>query len=202
MKLYQFAGALIAAAVLTGCAHPVMIVPNMAKIERSADAPPRIKSKVGYYINEASRTQVVTTPGGGGDKVTSMPYRDLESGLYMMLTNVFDGVTRLKTPDDKEAINNNQIAYIITPEIVPSSSSSSALTWPPTHFDIDLTCKITDASGKPVDSIKVTGKGDAEFSEFKMDHGLSGKRAAEDALQRMQRKLLELKLTPGATVSQ
>lgn len=195
MNFYKLGATLLAAAVLTGCAHPLTITPNVAKIERSADAPPRAKAKVGYYFNDALRTQEVTTPGGGGDKVTTVPYRDMEAGFYVMLSNVFDGVTRLKTPADQEAISSNGLSYIITPEIVANSSSSSALTWPPTQFSIDLTCKITDTSGKLLDSVKVTGEGKAEFAEFKQDFGLSGKRATEEALLRMQGKLLDLKLT-------
>lgn len=194
MNFYKLAATLLAAAALTGCAHPLMITPNVAKIERGAEAPPRAQAKVGYYINDALRTQEVTTPGGGGDKVTTVPYRDMEAGFYTMLGNVFDGVTRLKTPTDQEAIASNGLSYIITPEIVANSSSPSALTWPPTEFSIDLTCKITDASGKLLDNVKVSGKGKAEFDEFKADFGLSGKRATEDALLRMQGKLLDLKL--------
>lgn len=200
MNFYKIAAGLAVVAALAGCAHPLTITPNIAKIEREAGAPPRVKSKVGYYINDVLRNQDVTTSGGGGDKVTSVPYRDMEAGFYMMLSNVFDGVTRLKAPDDKNAISDNGISYIITPEIQVTSSSSSVMTWPPTHFNVDLTCTIADTSGKLITSAKVVGQGDAEFEEFKKDFGLSGKRATENALLQMQRKLLEMKL-PQAGVA-
>jgi hypothetical protein len=199
MKLFKLAACLLAAAALAGCAHPLTITPNLAKLERDSTTPPRIKAKVGYYIADNLRTQEVTTPGGGGDKVTSVPYRDVEAGLYTMLGNVFDGVTRLKSPTDRDAIRNNGISYIITPEIAATSSSPSMLTWPPTEFHIDLLCKITDLDGKLLDSPKVVGHGQAEWAELKGDFALSGKRAAEDALMQMQRKLLVEKLVPQAT---
>lgn len=194
MNFNKIAVSLIIVAALAGCAHPLSITPNIAKIEREASAPPRSKSKVGYYINSAIRNQEVTSAGGGGDKVTSTPYRDLEVGLYAMFSNVFEGVTLLKAPSDQKTIGEAGISYVITPEIQVSSSSSSPFTWPPTHFNVDLTCTVSDASGRLINTAKVVGQGDAEFSEFKSDFGLSGKRAAENALQQMQRKLLEMKL--------
>jgi hypothetical protein len=74
--------------------------------------------------------------------------------------------------------------------MVTDSSSPSPFTWPPTKFNIDLTCDIADATGNPILSKKVTGEGNAEFDEFKKDFSLSGKRAAEDALLKMQKTLL------------
>jgi hypothetical protein len=200
MNFYRLTASLVFAAALAGCAHPLTITPNLAKLEREAGAPARIKAKVGYYISDSARSQQVTTPGGGGDKVTSVPYRDVETGLYMMLNNVFEGVTRLTAPTDAKAISSNGLSYIITPEIVANSSSSSMLTWPPTDFNIDLSCTITDLDGKVIDSPKVVGHGKAEFAEFKADFALAGKRAAEDALLQMQRKLLALPLAPPQAV--
>lgn len=199
MNFYKMLVSLIAVAALAGCAHPLAINPNIEKIARDSSAPPRIKAKVGYYINDALRNQEITTSGGGGDKVTSMPYRDIEAGFYMMLANVFEGVTRMKVPVDANAIKENGINYIITPEIQVTSSSSSLMTWPPTRFNVDLSCTVSDASGGLINSAKVVGQGNAEFEEFKKDFSLSGKRATEDALLRMQRKLLDMKLLPTST---
>ncbi|RJF96335.1 hypothetical protein D3871_21030 [Noviherbaspirillum saxi] len=142
-------------------------------------------------MSEDVRTKEVTTPGGGGDKVSYQPYRDMETAFYKMLTNVFGSVTKLKTAKDAEAISRNNVSYIITPEIVTNSSSPSPFTWPPTKFNVDLTCQITDALGNPVLTKSVSGEGNAEFSEFKSDFSLSGKRASQDALLKMQRVLLE-----------
>ncbi len=195
MNILKLSTALLVAAVLSGCAHPVMIAPALAKLERRADAKPKIKANVGYVLNDAQRSQTFETLGGGGDKVTSTPYRDLETGFYKMLTNVFNNVAILKKADDQDAIRTNQLSYLITPRVVPTSSSSSVLTWPPTDFSVDLTCDISDANGKLIDTKRVVGKGHAEFSEFKSDFGMSGKRAMEDALLQMQKVLLDMPQT-------
>ncbi len=192
LHVLKLAGAALLLAVLGGCSHPLMIAPDIAKIERPADAKPKIKASVGYYVNEALRNEEKVTPGGGGDKVTSTPYRDLEVGFYKMLTNVFDQVTTLKNPADKDAIGKNKISYVITPRVTPASSSSSMLTWPPTYFSIDLVCEVSDANGKLIDTKRVVGKGNAEFDDFKKDFSLAGKLAMQDALLQMQKQLLDL----------
>ncbi|OGB24519.1 MAG: hypothetical protein A3I66_10740 [Burkholderiales bacterium RIFCSPLOWO2_02_FULL_57_36] len=140
---------------------------------------------------EDVRIKEVITPGGGGDKVSYQPYRDIETAFYKMLTNVFGNVTKLKTPKDADAISKNNIAYVITPQLLTDSSSPSPFTWPPTKFSVDLTCNIADAAGNPVISKNVSGTGAAEFSEFKADFSLSAKRASQDALLKMQQALLD-----------
>ncbi|UGQ46388.1 hypothetical protein [Massilia endophytica] len=181
----------VAAVLLTACSHPIVITPDIAKIERPADAKPRVKANVGYYVDAAQREQERITPGGGGDKVSTKPYRDLEVGFYKMLTNVYENVTTLKSPSDQQAIQQNALNYIVKPRIEPNSSSSSMMTWPPTYFTVDLVCEISDTSGRTIDTKRVVGKGNAEFSEFKNDFGLSGKLAMQDALLQMQKLLLE-----------
>ena len=52
---------------------------------------------------------------------------------------------------------------------------------------------MTDLSGKLVSTATVNGQGLAEFDEFKHDFPLSGKRAALDALLKMQDALLQSK---------
>jgi hypothetical protein len=192
MKLIKLAFAALGALILVGCAHPLQITPNIAKIERPADAKPKIKANAGFYVNAALRNEEKITPGGGGDKVQTTPYRDLEIGFYKMLTNVFENVSTLDNARDHDAITKKQIRYVISPTVAPNSSSSSMLTWPPTFFSIDLTCEILDADGKLIDTKRVVGKGQAEFSEFKNDFALAGRLAMEDALLQMQRLLLDL----------
>jgi len=192
MKLFKTLALFAAALALTGCAHHLQIAPDLAKIERPAEAKPKIQANVAYYINDNLRKEEKITPGGGGDKVTTAPYRDLEVGFYKMLGNVFENVTLLKTQGDGNAIAQQHIDYIITPVVTPNSSSSSVLTWPPTHFSIDLACDISDANGKLLYRKQVVGEGNAEFSEFKSDFALSGKLAMQDALLKMQAQLLEL----------
>lgn len=190
MRIIKLVSSLFAAAVLVGCAHPIMMTPDVAKIERDAASQP-IRKDVAYFIADDLRNREVTTPGGGGDKVSYVPYRDIETGFYKMLTNVFGNVTKLKSPADMEAIKKNNVAYVITPTVVTNSSSPSPFTWPPTQFYVELTCDITDAAGNKVVSPKVMGEGRAEFDEFKSDFSLSAKRGAQDALLKMQRALLE-----------
>ena len=191
MKNLKFAFLLAAAAVLTGCAHPVMISPKLDQIALPADAKPKSQAKVAYFIPAELLAKEVVTPGGGGDKVTSYPYRDLETSLYKMLSNVFDGVHKAKSADDRAALSANVVSYLITPTITVSSDSSSAFTWPPTDFTVDLQCSIVDKDGKLVESKTVSGSGKATFDEFKSDVGLSGKRAAEADVLKMQKELLD-----------
>jgi len=183
--------AVAAAAILCGCAHPLSIGPDIAKIERGDGVQPLDKN-VGYYIAPDVRERAVTTPGGGGDSVTYAPYKDMETALYKMLGNVFKTVTRLKSPTDADAMAKNSISYVISPEIRTDSSSPSPFTWPPTVFFVTLTCRIADTSGKVVASPTVTATGRAEFEEFKTDFSLSGKRAGLDAMLQMQETLLRL----------
>lgn len=174
--------------ILGGCAHPIVISPDINKIT-PVPGSTTIKKNVAYYVDPALSTKIVKTGGGGGDFVQYTPYKDTEMGFYKMLTNVFSNVTRI-TSLDKDQMSKDSISYIISPDLVTNSSSSSALTWPPTQFDVTLTSKITDPAGNVIAQPSVSGSGSASFSEFKSDFSLSGKRAVEDALQKMQQKLL------------
>lgn len=174
---------------LAGCAHPMGINPDLNKIALP-DTAQAMQKHVAYYISDTMLQTEVTSGGGAGDKVSYFPYRDMELALYKMLSNIFGEVTRLKNPLDKEALAARKIVYLITPQISTASSSSSALTWPPTHFSVDLTCIITNPGGKEVVSKKVVGIGAAEFSEFKKDPSVTGRRAVEDAVLKMQQALL------------
>lgn len=182
---------LIVCAMLTACAHPLVISPDINKVTPSLRSN-LIPKSVGYYISPELLEKKVTTSGGGGDSVIYTPYKDTETAFYKMLTNVFTNVTRLKTPSESAVISKQSIDYIIVPEIATSSSSPSAFTWPPTQFNVNLTCKISDPTGKTIAQLSVVGAGHAEFDEFRSDFSLSGKRASEDALLKMQEALLKL----------
>ncbi len=191
MRILKLISLLALVAIITGCAHPLVISPDISKIEQPAKAQPIDKS-VGYYIPADIRDKSVKTRGGGGDSVTYKPYKDIEAAFYKMLGNVFKNVTMLKTPNDAVAIEKHSINYIITPEIKTESSSSSIFTWPPTKFKVNLTCNIANVSGKVIGKPAVTGEGRAEFNEFRSDFSLSGKRATLDALLKMQDALLKM----------
>lgn len=192
MDIRKLAVTLAAAIFLTGCAHPLVITPDLAKLEAPAKAVPH-KAVVGYYISEEQRTQEVITPGGGGDRVSYFPYRDMDAGLYKVLGNCFADVVRLKSPADEAAVSQYKVGYIITPQLKTDSSSPSPFTWPPTRFTADLSANITDSTGTPVATKTVQGVGRAEFDEFKMEYSLSGRRAMEDALQKLQQVILDAK---------
>lgn len=192
MDIRKLAVTLAAAIFLTGCAHPLVITPDLAKLEAPAKAVPH-KAVVGYYISEEQRTQEVITPGGGGDRVSYFPYRDMDAGLYKVLGNCFADVVRLKSPADEAAVSQYKVGYIITPQLKTDSSSPSPFTWPPTRFTVDLSANITDSTGTPVATKTVQGVGRAEFDEFKMEYSLSGRRAMEDALQKLQQVILDAK---------
>lgn len=194
MKGLKVAFVLAVAAIMTGCAHPVIISPKIDQITLPADAKAKSQAKVAYFIPADLLAKEVETPGGGGDKVTSVPYRDLEVGLYKMLSNVFDSVVKVKSADDHETMAAKGVSYLITPTINVNSKSSSAMTWPPTDFTVDLQCSIVDKNGKLVDTKTVSGSGHAPFSEFKAAPGLSGQRAAEAAILKMQKELLDSQL--------
>lgn len=177
-------------ASLVGCAHPYVISPDMVKIERLSSAQP-IKKNVAYYISPDMLNKEVETPGGGGDSVKYKPYKDIEMAFYKMLSNTFENVTVLKTPQNAELMQKNNISYVITPSLLTNSSSSSVVTWVPTKFNVDLTCTVNDASGNLVVVANVIAEGNAEFDEWKKDFPLAGKRAAEKALNMMHSKLLD-----------
>ena len=171
----------------TGCAHSIVTTPDLAELKHG-DANP-IDKNVGYYVSKEDREMKVTTPGGGGDKVSYYPYKELEPALYKTLSNVFRRAYVLESPDDAQVIQEKAIALVFTPRISTNSSSDSILTWPPTKFTVILACKAVDATGKVVWEKQFTGEGAAEFQEFKADHSLSAKRASQSAFQQLQRAL-------------
>lgn len=181
--------ALLAVSLLTACAHPITLGGNVSKLSGTGQA--KIAHKVGLLVTDEQRNLQVTTPGGGGDKVSYQPYRDLESGLYVALSESFAGVTRVASPNDTK-IASEQLRYVVKPTIATTSSSPSPFTWPPTVFTVELTCKITDSTDKLLTEVKVLGEGRAEFEEFKADASLSARRASDDALTKLMKAFAEV----------
>ena len=181
---------LLALALLSGCAHPILIGPDNTKLPTTSSSVAPKTLSVGYFISDADRARRVITPGGGGDKVEYAPYKDLEPGLFRVLGNVFTDVHVLKSLDDKGYIVAKGIKLILRPSISTNSSSPSPFTWPPTEFEVLIDVQAVDASGVSVWKTTVSGKGKAEFSEFKSDFGLAAKRASEAALSNLQAALM------------
>ena len=184
MRAFVALAAVLGIAVLGGCAHPITITPDLAAVSTSGGTP--IKKNVGYYMAPEDKARQFTTAGGGGDKISHYPYRDLDAGIYKVLSNVFQNVSVLKSATDTETIRKDGITYVFVPEIVPSSLSDSLITWPPTSFTVLLTCTVYDANGKVIGKKTVVGNGAATFDEFKRDFSLAGRRASADALAKLQ----------------
>lgn len=185
-----FVGIVVAVLLLGACAHPITINPTSTPL-RSED---QLYSKkvVGYVMTDADREKQVTTEGGGGDKVSYFPYRDIEKDIRDALKSIYSDVVLVRSPTDVEAIQREQIFFVFALEIYTNSNSDSIFTWPPTKFSIDLLSTVTDATGNILARVRVIGQGAASFSEFSVlsfsefsgDYGLAGRRAARDALEK------------------
>ena len=176
-RMLKTVAVLAFAALLGACAHPISL--------SGSKSPERVESqlvdkKVAYVINDADRAKQVTTPGGGGDKVSYFPYRDLEKSIRDALRSVYRDVVAVRSTNDTQGIRDAGAVLVFTPQITTTSSSPSPLTWPPTVFTTEIACVVTDASGIEIARVAATGKGAAEFSEFKGDFSLSAKRATDD----------------------
>lgn len=173
---------------LTGCSHKISIDPSLEKI-RATTIENKIDVNVGYYISKHNKKLKVITPGGGGDKVEYMPYKDTESAFNTILSKVFNRVYSLKSFNDKAYIESKDIRYIFTPTIKTNSSSDSAFTWPPTKFTVALKCEAVSLDGTKIWEETTYEEGNAEYSEFKENFSLSAQRATEKAFQSMLNKL-------------
>lgn len=175
-----FAGSLVA--LLVACAHPISLEP--AKLPQRAESG-LVAKKVAYAISDADKAREVTTPGGGGDKVSYFPYRDMERALRAALRAVYQDVSAVKSASDLAAVKEIGASYVFTPEITTTSSSPSPFTWPPTKFSTEVSCTVTDANGVMVARVRANGEGAAEFEEFKSDFSLSARRAVGDVAEKL-----------------
>lgn len=183
-----FALALLLA--LGGCAHPIQLVPEPAQLVGQGGAD-KIDRPVVLVVTDAQLSQEVVSPGGGGDKVSYKPYKDLQTGMYIALGEVFTRASLANGPSDPR-IGTDPATVVVTPTITTTSYSPSLFTWPPTIFTITLEFAFREASGaRALTTVRVQGEGRAEFDEFKSDFSLSSKRAAQDALTRMVKAIQE-----------
>jgi hypothetical protein len=179
----RIALALAFAAVLAGCAHPISLSTEAAPPQRVDTY--LVPKKVAYAMSDAERGKQAITPGGGGDRISYYPYRDLEKSIRDALRAVYQDVVVIPSAADAGAVKASGAAYVFTPVITTSSSSSSVLTWPPTEFTTEIACTVTDPAGAEIARVKATGRGAAEFSEFKHDLALSAKRASAEVANQL-----------------
>jgi hypothetical protein len=180
-------GLVLFACLLGGCAHQIVITPELRSIEKPATP---IDKKVGYYISPADRAVQVTSAGGGGDKVSYYPYRELEPALQKVLFNVFRDVQNVSSPNDSAYLKQQGIAYVFVPTVHTESSSSGVLTWMPTHFIVSLSCIAYDSDGKQVWQHSVSGTGDAEFHELKGDFSAAARKASQNAFGELEKAII------------
>jgi len=188
MKKISVITALVAVMFASGCAHMINITPPANTI--SAEDITKIDKTVGYYISKEQRALLVTSKGGGGDKVTYHPYAELEPALSQVLSNTYTKVVPLAAINDKAELESKQIAYVFAPVITTTSSSSSALTWPPTNFTVTIACTAANGSGANVWNSTITGTGEAVFADFKHDFSLAARRASKDAFNQLQKGIV------------
>ena len=89
---------------LSACAHTIAISPISTPARIDANL---IQKKVAYVMTDVDRSKQITTAGGGGDKVTYLPYRDLEKVIRDALRSVYSDVLVIKSNTDSEAIKSN-----------------------------------------------------------------------------------------------
>jgi hypothetical protein len=77
------------------------------------------------------------------------------------------------------------------PDIQTMSSSDSALTWPPTFFQVIVKYQLLDLAGKAVAEDVISGEGNASFSEFSSNFNLAAQRASSTAMGKLKQSLLD-----------
>jgi hypothetical protein len=180
---------LTALLALAGCAHDITIAPNLDNLPRS-EAAQKVQKKVGYYISDANRAKMVTTPGGGGDNVQYQLYSNLDAGIYRILSNVFADVSVVQDKSDIRALTDKGISLVFTPTITTTSSSRNIMFWAPTDFSVTIDCAAVDANGKQIWQTVVTGQNDlTSVSVAIRDSGITGRQASEAALKKLQKAM-------------
>jgi hypothetical protein len=178
MKKYFFIAFLVL--LISGCAHPLNISPDISSLNSGKQLKEKNGKKIIYYFSEDIDKEVIT-PGGGGDNVKYKPYKELDTGIYKILADHFKSVSMKKNEADQNSNDHDLIAEIT---ISTNSSSSSAFTWPPTLFGVNINAEFSDQKTGVKEKLLAIGEGRAEFSEFKNNFNLSAKRASEDALKK------------------
>jgi hypothetical protein len=174
---------------LLGCAHPIVISPRVEELP--GENAVKIDKIVGYYISASDMAANIESPGGGGDRISYYPYKDIEAALNKILSNVYKDVYKLKSKNDRSELAASGITYVFIPKVATTSSSPSPFTWPPTDFSITLSVVALDNKGGQVWAGSVEGKGHAEFKEFKNDFQLAARLASKEAFIKLQNEIIK-----------
>jgi hypothetical protein len=172
--------------IVMACSHPITITPLDVPVKGN----PISHKNAAYVLTDAQRGFKVTSAGGGGDNIEYFPYRDLEKAIRGALSSVYSDVFVVSSSNDTQAFVDNKVSFVFTPSIVTNSSSESAFTWPPTQFEIELFCSVKNDKGEEITSFTIQADGQAEYSEFKTDFGLAGRRAATSLSKQLKKQLL------------
>lgn len=181
--------AIVGVMFLGACAHPITITPRTEHLPYTRGT---VEQSVAYVISHKDLERQMITSGGGGDQLSYYPYRDLESGLFQVLSSVYSRVTLVRSATDSDAIRKNKVSMIFLLDISTSSSSDSILFWPPTDFSVSIKYSVRDVAGKVLHEGSVLGQGHASSSEFLGEMSLvslAAKRAGEDALRRFAQQV-------------
>lgn len=176
MRLLRLLSAASLVSLMVACAHPISLEPRATPTRDEATL---MAKKVAYVMNDEQRGRQVTTAGGGGDKVSYFPYRDMEKSFREALRAVFSDVVVLRSASDAQAVTASGAEFVFVPEIKTESFSSSIITWPPTRFDTVLQCQVNDASGAALTTVTAIASGAAEYSEFKGDFSMAARRSVQ-----------------------
>lgn len=186
IRMGRLTAAFAVIALLAACAHPISVNPRETPARVEARL---IQKKVAYAISDADRSKEVITAGGGGDRISYFPYRDLEKGLRDALRAVYKDVVVIRSATDQAAVRESGAALIFKPEITTTSSSPSPFTWPPTNFTTAISCTVADGGGIEIAKVQAQGNGVAEFDEFKSNFSLAAQRAGTDVVTKLAEEI-------------
>lgn len=179
---------LAAVALLAACSHPVRIAPPPLTLY--SDPSLKIDKAVGYHMTDAQRALQTTTRGGGGDKISYFPYRDLEGGLYQTLASVFSSVYVVPDANAQGFIADKHLTFVFVPELTTDSSSTNVMLWNPTNFTVRLHVTANDAAGKPVWSRDLVGQA-RTAAGGSLTETPAAQKAAADVFAQLQKALLD-----------
>ena len=103
------AGAVLVA-LLSACAHPISVTAEKTPERVETQLIPK---KVAYAMSDTERGKEVVTPGGGGDKVSYYPYRDLEKAIRDALRSVYQDVVVVRSAKDANAVRESGAALVL-----------------------------------------------------------------------------------------